>query len=107
MSGILISGQKISRAISGATTVAANGMAIVTYTGGSAGGGGGLTSTGTGAFTGLLAVGVIAPITRYFGPGASIPATFTSPGYISEQASGPVSVNITWTLASGVEFINS
>jgi len=104
MSGILISGQRINRAISGATTVAANGFAVVTYAGTSPGANGTVSAVGGGSVP-------IQPVTRYFGPGAAIPLTFTTASYNFDNVSAGSIVttvfNITWTLLSGVEFINS
>lgn len=93
MSGAVISSNismKVNRAISGATTVSANCYAIVTY----------YVSSNN-----VLAGSALQPATvidRYFGPGQSIPATFVVGG-----VSGSSIWDSTYTVLSGVEFINS
>lgn len=79
---------KVNRAISGATTVNANCYAVVTYNPNSSG-----VNGSAAAGPGLSIV--------YFGPGQSIPATITT------VVSGSPTVNATYSLLSGVEFINS
>lgn len=90
---------KVNRAIGGADTVSAGAYAVVSYipTGIS-----GLAPDGDGGFC-------PPPVTRYFGPGQAIPASFTSQAYQINQTVSPWhTVNtITYSLASGVEFINS
>lgn len=94
-------GMKVNRAITGATTVTANAVAAVTYSPTSAAGA--LSpSPATNTVTGYP------PITRFFGPGQSIPASFnvTGIGYTSAPTytSGG---SITYSLLSGVELINT
>lgn len=88
---------KVNRAISGADTVSANAYAIITYV---------LTAI-SGTLTNQSGVGGSSSITRYFGPGQSIPASFV--GKIPVVNSTPQSAVIdgTFTLQSGVEFINT
>ena len=79
----------VNRAITGATTVNASSYATVTY----------LAATinfigGTASIEGFSS-----SVTRYFGPGQSIPASF------SVVAAGQYTV--TFNLVSGVEFSNS
>jgi hypothetical protein len=81
---------KVNRAISGATTVNANCYAIVTY------------SPNSTAPSVNISTAPNAPITRYFGPGQSVPASFTTTAYDNATAS-----TLTWGVLSGVEFINS
>lgn len=91
-------GMKVNRAITGATTVNANAYAMVTYNPsfGSYGGNGGSPSSAGG------------PITRYFGPGQSIPASFsTSFPTILNNGSIGAQISVTWSLQSGVELINT
>ncbi len=107
-------GMRVTAAVSGATTVPADSYAMVTYTVS--------TSTTSGyAQTGNLASSIPAdgiksfvPVTRYFGPGQSIPATFTShAGYNAVYNAGPnnttitTAVTVTYSLASGVIISNS
>lgn len=81
---------KVNRAITGATTVALNSYAIVTY------------GPNSSAPSINISTAPNAPITRYFGPSQSIPATFTTTAYDNATSS-----TLTWGLLSGVEFINS
>ena len=92
-------GMKVNRAITGATTVAANGYAMVTYNLSS------LPGTNTGSTSQSWDASVI---TRYFGPGQSIPASFTTP-FWGSNGSGIVTNwgNATYSLMSGVEIINT
>ncbi len=93
MSDIVIASNtslKVNRAITGVTTVNANCYAIVTYTPNSS------------APTVNISTAPNAPITRYFGPAQSIPATFQTTAYDNSTSS-----ILTWGLLSGVEFINS
>lgn len=92
-------GLKVNRAITGATTVNANAYAMVTYSPSFAGT---VVAGGTG-YTGLAAT----PITRFFGPGQSIPASFTTTSRIGEAGSVAASTTTTWSLQSGVELINT
>lgn len=80
---------KVNRVISGATTVTANSYAIVNYIPNVIPPSAAITVSG-------------APITRYFGPGQSVPATFTATYY-----EGSTSSIITFSILSGVEFINT
>lgn len=94
---------KVNRAISGATTVGANCYAVATYSAGGDTHSGASLSTTFGSPQGSV-------VNRYFGVGQAIPATFTTTifAYIPGGAGTPNSpVNVTWTLLSGVEFINS
>lgn len=106
MSGSVISSNtstKINRAITGATTVTASGHAIVTYAAG------GDTHSGAGYNT-TFGSPQGSVITRHFGSGQTVPATFTTTifSYVPGGAGTPNSpVNVTWTLLSGVEYINS
>lgn len=89
---------KVNRAISAATTVNANCYAVITYqkTGVLLG------SSGGGLEYGSLNNDVV---TRYFGPSQSIPATFTT---TNARTDAPTFfVQGTYTIMSGVEFINS
>jgi len=89
---------KVNRAITGATTVNANCYAMVTYNPTT-------PSHGSGVNTSTLVVAP--PITRHFGPGQSIPASFTTT-LISQLNSGTFSTGtMTWQLQSGVELINT
>jgi hypothetical protein len=100
MSGAVISSNvslKVNRAITGATTVAANCYAEVSYNP--------TSITSSGSTSGQIATSAI-PITRIFGPAQSIPATFTSSVFIATTGSS-ISLDVTYTLQSGVEFINS
>jgi hypothetical protein len=92
-------GLKVNRAITGATTVNSGAYAMVTYE---------LTAAGAGpAGVDGASVSAIAPITRYFGPGASIPATFNSGAFLHSTFMSTTIVSGTWTLLSGVELINT
>ena len=82
---------KVNRAISGATTVAANGYAIIDYQY-SSGLGGSATVSGVQSLF----------ITKYYGPSQSIPATVTS-----VVSNGAATATVTYALSSGVEFINT
>jgi len=105
MSGAVISSNtslKVNRAISGATTVNANSYAIVTYSAGAA------PSVGAANTQNPHNTSPQAEISeRYFGPGQSIPATFTTTFSYYSGANAYTTASITWTLLSGVEFINS
>lgn len=88
-------GMKVNRAISGATTVTANAYAMVTY----------LAGPDSDTFNAGAPQGEMS--TRYFGPGQSIPASFTSQ-YRCANSAGSVALHtITWSLQSGVELINT
>lgn len=94
-------GMKVNRAITGATTVTANSYAIVTY-GLQYVGNSGLSSSGTW-------VSYQPELTRYFGPGQSIPSTFTVASSIQWTTGGSVlaQTNVTYGILSGVELINT
>jgi hypothetical protein len=100
MSGAVISSNvslKVNRAITGATTVSSNCYAEVSYY---------PTSIANSAsVSGQIATSAI-PITRIFGPAQSIPATFTSSVFIA-LTNANIALDVTYTLLSGVEFINS
>lgn len=91
---------KVNRAITGATTVNSNSYAIVDYK---------CTSFGT---WGSLNSNAIPPFisehrTRYFGPAQSIPGTYTETIVYAIATGTPTTTTITFTLQSGVEFINT
>jgi hypothetical protein len=106
-------GLRVISAVSGATTVPADCYAIVTYTVT------GYPST-SGVVTGADVTNVLAnntgnsygdaisgvtPVTRTFGPGQTIPATFTSVVGLRLSFTGNttfVNASATWTLQSGV-----
>lgn len=91
---------KVNRAISGATTVNANCYAMVTY----------IATSFTGGIASTQESSIVPPpITKYFGPGQSIPNTFTSPVYVLKGSPAPYfsTSDITYTLSSGVEMVNS
>ena len=91
--GAVVSSLKVNRVISGATTVNANCYAIVSYN---------VSATPTPSTAGM----VFSPqpsISVYFGPGASIPASYSLIGMSTSAGTQ----NSTYTLVSGVEFINS
>lgn len=91
---------KVNRAVGAGTTVAANCYVVATY-----------IATAI-AISGLnnnnerfLAP---PPVSLYYGPGQSVPGTFTTSFW--ECASGLAAFTpalITWTIQSGVEFINT
>ena len=89
-------GMKVNRAISGATTVSANSYAKVDYVCGASPAGLQFGSTPQGKV-----------ITRVFGPGQSIPLTFTTQSQHIFSPGGDTLVVNTWTLLSGVEIINT
>ena len=91
---------KVNRQIVSGTTVNANCYAMVTYI--PTGFSGGISSTSRVAIT-------PEPITRYFGPGQNIPNNFTSPVYLLNSATPPYfdTAQVTYTVLSGVEMINS
>ena len=93
-------GMKVNRAITGVTTVNANAYAMVTYMAGA------FTSLPSGASN--QSYDAPALITRHFGPGQSIPASFTQT-FTAFINSGGASVagTITYSLQSGVELINT
>lgn len=84
---------KVNRAISGATTVNANCYAIVTY-----------LFTGYSVTINAQNTPPSSSITRHFGPLQSIPLTFTVNNFSFGSDGNGV---CTYTLQSGVEFINS
>jgi len=89
---------KVNRAITGATTVNTDAVVFATYSSGSFGGlGFGDNSGGLGGMQGQVT-------NRVFGPGQSVPATFTT---VANGANGFDAYTVTWTLISGVELINT
>jgi len=84
---------KVNRAIGGATTVNANCYAIVTY-----------LFTSYSIVINSQNTPPSSSITRYFGPAQSIPASFTVNNFNFGSDGNGV---CTFTLQSGVEFINS
>jgi hypothetical protein len=92
-------GIKVSRTITATTTVAAGAYVIADYV---------LTSAmSASSSTGehILTPGVI---TRHFGPGATVPATFTTPMLGVTVSGNPMTTyDATYTLSSGVELINT
>lgn len=92
-------GMKVSRAIGGATTVNANAMAIVYYHFS------GVSGNTPQSFNGPPA---LQPVVRVFGPGQSIPASFTTVSTFYGQAgNAPLNLTLNWSLQSGVELINT
>lgn len=94
-------GMKVNRAITGATTVNANAYAMVTYLPAPLSISGG-SSSGT--------VGVApSPMTRYFGPGQSIPSTFDMTCIIGWATTTTITGTaiMRYSLQSGVELINT
>lgn len=89
---------KVNRAISGADTVNSNCYAEVFYAV--------TTNTPTASATNYSALHVPPPVNRIFGPGQTIPATFTVTATSGYNA-GWDYLNVTYTLLSGVEFINT
>lgn len=112
-------GMRVNRAITGATTVGINAMAVVTY----ASNAHGMNSSGSGVspawVTGSGTVGSTeghTPVvtgqiqTRFFGPSQAVPLSFTTTVQLLTQGGGnweKTSTTITWTLQSGVELINT
>lgn len=96
-------GMKVNRAITGATTVNANATAIVTYSQGIFP----TTAVGSGAFGGWNGGQQGMIINRVFGPGQSIPASFIQGIRYKDSSAVDQTTNITWTLISGVELINT
>lgn len=88
---------KVNRAISGATTVNPNCYAVVTYLGAAT-----APSYGGSQISTVTPI----PITRYFGPGQSVPSSFVT-NYLLFTGSTDSQNTITWSLASGVEFANT
>lgn len=93
------SGMRVSRAITGATTVNANCYAEVTYTAS--------VAIISGSTSGVLSHTPTLQ-TRVFGPSQSVPSSFTQ-DLIWQVSSGVAAgtLRVTWSLSSGVEFINS
>lgn len=94
-------GMKVNRAIAGGTTVTANAYAMVSYSPSFY-----ITGPGGGSFGGASG---FTPIVRYFGPGQSIPASFTTtyPAALTNVGSSALTGTVTWSLLSGVELINT
>lgn len=86
---------KVNRAISGADTVSANSYAVVFY-----------TVTTVGAVEANSSIST-PPVTRYFGPAQTIPATFTNVAGRGDNGGAESNTTSTYTLQSGVEFINT
>ncbi len=88
---------KVNRAITGATTVNANSVVIATYAYSSS--------------TNAISAGNMGPtsiVTRYFGPGQSVPSSFTSLTPTTINTGNPYqTVTTTWTLQGGVELSNT
>ena len=84
---------KVNRAITGATTVASNGYAIVSY-----------RCTSYVINTGSVAAIWQPLVERHFGPSQSIPASFTSG---SATITSTNQATLTYSLESGVEFVNT
>jgi len=82
-------GIKVSAAATSGGAVPANSFAVVTY-----------TAT---AYSSTAINTVTSPMTRIYGPGATVLATFTTFG----QNNTGVSMTCTWTFASGVILTNS
>jgi hypothetical protein len=90
---------KVNRAISGATTVNANCYAEVTYS---------PSAYGSNPAPANTYAAALPPITKIYGPGQSITLTFTSVIALSWIGFGPAqTTTVTYSLQSGVEFINS
>jgi hypothetical protein len=96
-------GLKVNRAITGATTVNANATAIVTYL--------------SGVHNVINTLGVStrlepAPpqgrvVVRVFGPGQSVPASFTGSFKYDNDTTAFATGTVTYSLLSGVELINT
>lgn len=108
----------VNRAITGATTVSAASYVVATYSSsyavwggfnpGTQGGTRGSTAPDNAAFAynPQQAVDVGDIKTRYFGPGQSVPSTFTTSVPYKASSSSVINNTITWTLQGGVEFTN-
>ena len=94
------SSMNVNRAISAATTVNANCYAIINYV---------LASqTGlNGSASGTALLGGDSNITRYFGPGRTVPSSFTVSTFQALGGSGVSTVTLTYAILEGVEFINT
>ncbi len=100
-------GIKVNRVITGADTVSAGAYAMVDYKCGGHGlDDGDLLSTNNG-FQGISALPQGSIHTRHFGPGATIPATFTTSYSYFDTAGTTQTGTLTWTLIGGVELINT
>ena len=92
-----IGGTKVNRVISGADTVGTGCYAQVSYV---------ATGSAPNYGSSIGTVYPLPPIVKTFGPGQSIPASFTQAVPYS-IGPGATSVTMTWTLSSGVEFSNT
>lgn len=95
MSATLVSSNtttKVNRAIFGATTVNSNSYAVVDY----------ICTANTSVTNNNSINGFIQ---RYFGPGQSVPSSFTAA--IQAVSGSTTPTTGTYTLQSGVEFINT
>jgi hypothetical protein len=93
-------GMKVNRAITGATTVNANAYAMVNYRATS-------NSSTNGSADGSTYQWV-PELTKYFGPGQSIPASFSVQiGVAIETSSNTGTSSVTYSISSGVELINT
>lgn len=108
MVGSVLSGIKISAAAS-ATTLSSNQMAIVTYyatdyenT---------LPTRSTAETSAVEAYSFsMPPINRFFGPGETIPSSFTTEtgsSYRDDDETAYLEANVTYTLLSGVILVNT
>ena len=87
-------GLRVNRAISGGDTVGANCYAMVTY-----------APYNYGISSYVSGHGVPNPTTMHFGPGQSIPASYTYTA-TADTNSGAVTYPIAMIITSGVELIN-
>lgn len=88
---------KVNRAITGATTVSAGAYAVVDYVPTA------ITDSGTTSGFNPLA---FPPVTRNFGPGQSVPASFTI-NVFAPYVNNHLTYTLTYTLSSGYEMINT
>lgn len=95
---------RVNRAITGATTVASNGFVTATYRSSSTSNASpAAATTGTVTFQNVI---------RFFGPNQSVPATFSQVEVIYQVNQGSTAISqlsttMTYTLISGVEFVNN
>ena len=83
---------KVNRAISSTTTVSSNCYAVIDY----------ILTTNTSVTNNNTIYGFIQ---RYFGPGQSVPTSFTAAIQAVSGSTSPTTG--TYTIQSGVEFINT
>jgi hypothetical protein len=95
-----IGGMAVNRAISGATTVASNCYAVVSYVPA------GVTPSGSAGTAGSFSGSPI--VTKYFGPGQTVPAFYNlEAGYIINSSNNVTATGtVLYNLSSGVEFIS-